>query len=940
MGKNRRLIYILLIGVFFSPFLLGARYSYTLRNATADMLLADSVPPATIDSLPLLHPDSASIGRPLIPDSLRVDSLPADSLPSDSVKAKKGALEAIVDYTAKDSIVFTGNNFGYLYGEADIKYTNLELKAEMITVNMDSSIAYAVYGLDSIGEKFGYPILNQGGTDYEAETMRYNFKTQKAYITNFRTQQDDGFVMGSRAKKTPDNAYFMAGGRYTTCDDHEHPHFYLALTKAKVEPGKKIVTGPAYLVIEDLPLPIAIPFGFFPFTSKYSSGVIMPSYADEMDRGFGLLDGGYYFAINDYMDLAVTGDIYTKGSWALKARSTYRKRYKFSGSFDLSYMTTKLSDKGLPDYSLTKDSRINWTHSQDAKANTYRTLSASVNYSTSTYDRNSVNSMYGNNYSNNTKGSSVTLTQRFPNSPWSLNAAMTINQRSQDSSISVTLPNLTVTMSRINPFKRKNVVGDEKWYEKIQMSYSGDFRNSIDTKDNLLFKSNLKKDWKNAMKHSIPISATFSLFDHINVTPSINYTERWYTSKIHMKADSVTSSPVPADTTYQFSRVYDFSTAISFQTKLYGMYEPLFSKGTQIRHVFTPSVSFSYSPDFSDPMFGFYERYSYYDGNGDLQEYVYSPYQNGIFGTAPRGKSGMVSFQFENNLEMKVKSDADSTGFKKISLIDNLGIGFSHNFMAEKYKWSDISTNLRLKLSKTLTFNITAQWDPYAYRWDADKQQVERLDELRLKKYGTIARLRSTVYSISPSINQDTFKKWFGGDDSKEGKDNPSGPPPTDGTDGDNADGGAQAARGSMFEKKKDDGTYDNDGYLKNEIKWNLSFNFGMNYSYDMSTDGFDKVKNEYRGKWTKNFGLNGSIQPTKNWNFTFNTSYDFDAKKISDLYCTLTRDLHCWSISANFRPVGLYKTYFVVLRANSSLLQDLKYEQRGRSSSYDPNWD
>lgn len=917
--------------MFFSPILLGAKYSYSVRNATIAMLLGDSIAPTFRDSS-FIQSDSISS-----PDILSVyaDSLAVDSLPADTTKKKKGALDAIVDYNAKDSIVLTGTNWGHLYGESEVQYTDLVLKSEKISMNMDSSIAYATFGIDTIGERFGYPTLSQGGTDYEAETMRYNFKNQKAFITNYRTQQGDGFVNGTNARKNPDNTYFMTGVQYTTCDEHEHPHFYLALTKAKLEPGKRIVTGPAYLVIEDLPLPIAIPFGFFPFTSKYSSGVIMPSYADELDRGFGLLDGGYYFAINDYMDLALTGDIYTKGSYAIKARSTYRKRYRFSGAFDVSYMVTKYSEKGLPDYSLSKDSRINWTHSQDAKANTYRTLSASVNYSTSSYDRNNVTSQYSNNYSNNTKGSTVTLSQRFPNSPWSLNAGLSVAQRSQDSSVSVTLPNLTITMSRIYPFKRKNAVGSEKWYEKINMSYNGDFRNSITTKDDELFKKNIIKDWQNGMKHTVPVSATFSIFNNINVTPSINYTERWYTTKI--KEEAINNRPQVTDTISQFSRVFDFSTSIGFQTKLYGMYQPLFSKSTLIRHVFTPSVSFSYSPDFSAPMFGYYERYNYYDANGELQERVYSPYSNNIYSPPSAGKTGSVSFQFDNNLEMKMKSDTDSTGYKKRSLIDNLGIAFSHNFMAEKYKWSDISTNIRLKFSKSLTFNITSQWDPYAYRGDANTRKVERLDELRITKYGTIARLRSTGYSISPSINQDTFKKWFGGDDDKDtGKDKDIDST-LDGdvgaSDGESAEG---AARQSMFAKKKDDGNYDEYGYLKNDIKWNLSFNLGMNYSYG----DFNFEKNEYNGRWTKNFGLSGAIQPTKNWNFTFNTSYDFDAKKFADLYCSLTRDLHCWSISANFRPIGSYKTYFVVLRANSSLLQDLKYEQRGRSSSYDPNWD
>lgn len=943
MRKNCKLIYLLLLVVSFSPFLLGAQFSHTVRNATIDLISNDSIPPKPKkDTVPLgrrlatkhLHPsDSISENNRTVSDSLAVDSLSTDT-----AKTKKSYLDAVVEYSAEDSIVMVmaGSNHAFLYGNSNVKYTTLNLTSEKISMSLDSSIAHATYGLDSVGEEFGYPLLNENGTDYEAKTMDYNFKTKKGYLRHGVTQQGEGYVVGEKIKKSSEDAFFMADGRYTTCDEHEHPHFYFALTKAKVRPGKNTVTGPAYLVIEDLPLPIAVPFGFFPFTSKYSSGVIMPSYADDMDRGFGLTNGGYYFALSDYMDLAVTGEIYTKGSWALNARSTYRKRYQYSGSFDVGYLVTKISEKGLPDYSLSKDTKINWTHSQDAKANTYRTLSASVNYSTSTYDRNSVNSIYSNNYSNNTKGSSISLTQRFPNSPLSLSASMNVNQRSQDSSISVTLPNLTVTLSRIKPFKRKEAVGAEKWYEKIQLSYTGDLRNSIDTKDNLLFKSNLQKDWKHAMKHSIPISATFSLFDNINVTPSVNYTERWYTSKI--SKDVVNGALAVADTTHGFYRVFDFNTSLSFQTKMYGMYTPVFSKSTQIRHVFTPSVSFGYAPDFSAPVFGYYTKGQYYDANGDLQDILYSPFEQGMFGVPSAGKQGSVNFSFENNLEMKMASDKDSTGYKKISLIDNLGISFSHNFMAEEFKWSDISMNVRLKLSKSLTFNISSQWDPYTYQYDEKTKTLKRQDVLRIQKYGTIARLRSTSYSISPSINQDTFKKWFGGGDEKKKDDHQGNESLSDGSlEGEeSADGGP---RKSLLEKKKDDGNYDEDGYLKNELKWNLAFNFSMSYGYDQSRT-YTILDNEYKGRITKNFGLSGAIQPTKNWNFTFSSSYDFDAKKFADLYCTLTRNLHCWSISANFRPVGLYKSYFVTLRASSSMLQDLKYENKGRTSTYDPNWD
>ncbi|NDV77934.1 putative LPS assembly protein LptD [Dysgonomonas sp. 511] len=925
MRKIRILTYLFLCILFSIPFI-GAQYTRIISLAYSHY--NDSLPPVPAE----ITPDSLV----LPPDSLllQTDSLAIalDSVPTDSVPKKKDMLDAIVDYKANDSIVLTAGNMGYLYGNAEVTYTNIKLTGERISVNMDSSLVHATYGLDSVGKEFGYPIFSDRGTDYESKSMRYNFKTQKGHIIDVRSAQGEGYVIGKEAKKNEDNSFFMLGGKYTTCDDHEHPHFYLALTKAKVKPKKNVVTGPAYLVIEGLPLPIGLPFGFFPFSDKYSSGVIMPSYGDDMDRGFNLRDGGYYFAINDNIDLALTGEIFTKGSWGLNARSTYRKRYKYSGSFDGGYLVTKTGEKGV-DYAVAKDLRINWTHTQDPKANQFRTLSASVNFSTSSYERNNLGMSYTPQGTQNIKSSSVNFTQRIPNSPWSLSGSVNVSQRSQDSSISLTLPNLTFTMSRIAPFKRKDAAGDERWYEKIQLSYSGEFRNSINTKEDLLLKSNFQKDWNNGMRHSVPISATFSAFNYLNITPSINYNERWYTSKIRKEWDPERNAMVAVDTAYSFNRVYDFSTALSFQTKMYGFFVPVFSKSTTIRHVFTPSITLSYAPDFSSPRWGFYETEHYLDQYGQPRTVKYSPYEQGMFGTAPGSAQGLISFDFDNNLEMKVASESDSTGYKKISLIDNLRFGFSHNMMADSIKWSNINASMRLKFSKSFTINLNAVFDTYMY--EADERNPNRgirVDKLRISHGKGFGRLMSTGYSISPSINQDTFKKLFGKGEDKDKSDK----------DGETSDGDASSGEGegtgrrSAFEDKKDDNTYDEDGYVKNQIMWNLGLNFSMNLGYG----DFDAVKKEYKYRLTKTFGFNGSIQPTKNWSFNFNSSYDFDAKKIAYMSCNLTRNLHCWSISASFNPVGQYKSYYVTLRASSSMLQDLKQEWRGRTTSYDPNWD
>ena len=862
----------------------------------------------------------------------------------DSIRTKdKQKLEAAVFYTAQDSMVFTSDNMGYLYGDADIKYGEMGIKGEFITMDMDSSVISSTYGLDSLGKEFGYPVFSEAGTEYEMKKVRYNFETRKAFINNVITQQGEGHIVANEAKMNADNSFYMRNAKYTTCDNHDHPHFYLNLSKAKVRPEKDVVTGPAWLVVADVPLfPVVLPFAFFPFTKSYSSGIIMPSYGDEMTRGFYLQNGGYYFALSDYIDLAVTGEIYTKGSWGAGARSNYRKRYKYSGNFNVYYLNTVTGEKELKEvvpeaYSVAKDLRINWTHSQDPKANMYRTLSASVNFSTSRNNHRDLSRLYSREASNNTKSSSVNLTQRFPDSPWSLSATMSINQVSRDSTIAATLPNVSLTMNRIYPLRRKNMVGAERWYEKISMSYSGEFRNSITTKENRFLQSNLVRDWTNGMRHSIPVSATFTLFDYIQLSPSFNYTERWYSGAHKQAWDPIAKRNVAVDTIHGFQRVYDYSTSLSAQTKLYGMYTPwkIFGDKIQgIRHVFSPSISLNYRPDFGDTKYNFYETYTYKNEYGEDVEYTYSPYSSMMFGTAPTGQSGSIGFDFKNNLEMKIRSDKDSTGVRKISLIDDLGISFNYNMMADSMKWSMINSNIRLKLSKSYTLSLNATWDPYIYELDQNGNP-RQVDKLRVLNGRGIGKLMNTGTSFSYSLNQDTFKKLFGREkegEEKEGDDQ-KGALPDDGTMGENPYDTAE--KESSFDNTAEDtGEFDSDGYLKNAVNWNLSFNYSLRYGYGE----FDKTRMEYKGRLTHNFGLSGSLQPTKNWNFTFNTDYNFDMKKFTNINCSLTRNLHCWSMSASFIPIGPYKSYNFTIRANSSLLQDLKYEQR--NSPYDRGMD
>ncbi len=901
----------------------------------------------------IIIPDSIS-GNDSIPiqylhvDSVKRDSLPVDSLSTDSVASN--AIDAPVVYNAKDSIVMVtvdGNNLIWLYGDAKVTYKNMELTGEYIEIDATRNIVHSKFGRDSIGEEFGYPIFKDAGSEYEMKEMFYNFKTRKGYIIDVITQQDEGYVTAERTKKMDNDDLFMLNGRYTTCDQHDHPHFYFNLTKAKIRPGKNVVTGPAYLVIEDVPLPIAIPFGFFPFSnSNYSSGIIMPTYGDEMSRGFFLRDGGYYFAINDYMDLALTGEIFTKGSWGLSVASRYTKKYKFSGSLNASYLVTKLDD-GNP---AKKDFKIAWSHTQDPKMNPFSTLSASMNFTTSSYNYNSMNSMYTSDAYQNTKSSSVNYTRRFPNSPWSFSLNSTINQQSRDTSLSMTLPNMTVTMSDIYPFRRKEMVGSPRWYENIRMSYSGDFRNSIsNVKEYDFMKKSILKDWKNGMMHRIPVSASFNLFRYVNITPNFNYNSRWYTTAIDQTFDPVKQQVVPMDTTYGFYRVYDYSGGISMNTKMYGFFKPWgvfgnWAKNTLIRHVMTPSVSFSGAPDFSDPKYGAFKERTITYMSPDVLTPVdttikYSPFQNGIFGTAPSGKSGSISFSLENNVEAKYTTP-DTT--KKISLIDNLRFSTSYNFLADSMNWQDLSVGLRLKLSKSYTLNLQGIFDVYTYN-DAGT----RINVPRWKAGKGIGRLASTGTSFAYTFNNETIKKWFGGKDESSSGSSTGGVNDENDEDGDHdhdheGETVAEEKPGSLRAKKESQGEFDSDGYMIMNIPWNLSFSYSLSLGYDRSVGADGKYKNfknnEFGYAVTQNIGINGNISPTKGWNCNFSTAYDFDYKGFTYMQCSIMRDLHCWQISVNLNPIGPYQSYSFTLSVNASMLKDFKYTQR--SSSRDAvNW-
>lgn len=862
-------------------------------------------------------------------DSLALDSLGMDSLAADTTK-KKEPLDAPVIYEASDSIVFTKEGYAHLYGEGKVNYQNIELTSAVITMNMDSSTVYATGVTDTAGVETGSPIFKDGETPYESKIMRYNFKTKKGFINSIVTQQGEGYVTSEEGKKGANDEIYMRHGKYTTCDNHEHPHFYLKLSMAKVRPKKNVVFGPAQLVVEDVPLPIAVPFGFFPFNSSYSSGFIMPTYGDEMNRGFYLRDGGYYFAISDQMDLKVLGEVFTKGSWGLSAASNYNKRYKFSGSFNASYLVTKTGEKNMPDYSVSKDFRIQWSHRQDAKANPNSSFSASVNFATSSYDRSSLSSLYNpQQYSQNTKASSVSYSRNFPEIGLNISGAFNITQNTRDSSLSMTLPDVNISLNRICPFKRKKSAGDERWYEKISLQYTGSITNSISTKDNLLFKTPLTQ-WENGMQHKIPVSATFNLFKYINIVPSFNYTERWYLRKVKQSYDASPTSRdhVKRDTINGFNRLYDYNLSLQMNTKLYGMYKPLFmkSKELQIRHVFTPTVSYTYTPDFGKSRYGYYDTYTYTDEDGEVRTVEYSPYEGAVYGYPGKNMSQNISFSIDNNIEMKMKSDKDTTGYKKISLIDQLGASLSYD-VANK-KWSDLSMNLRLKLTKSYTFNMNASFATYAYQFDENGNVV--VGDRTEWSYGRFGRFQGYSGSFSYTLNNDTFKKLFGKkEEDEKNKDNKG----KEENEDEETEEETEEQNNNSNMRKTEKASVDSDGYLAFKLPWSVSLSYSYSIREDRSKDINIKTM-RYPYSLTHSLNVSGNFKIGSRWNMTYSTGYDFTSKEMSMTTLNITRDLHCFNMSCGL-VFGPFTSYNFSIRANSSMLTDaLKWDQRSNTGS------
>jgi hypothetical protein len=836
-------------------------------------------------------------------------TIPIDTLAieKDTIsKKKKSPIDDPIFTEAKDSLLYSlDGKKVYLYGDAIVKYQKMELTAAYIEYDMESSMVFAEGRPDSSGTIAGKPVFKEGDQTFRMDRMRYNFNTKKAKIYGVITEEADGFLHSHDTKLMPDKSINVSGGKFTTCD-LDHPHFYIAISKAKVIPGNKLITGPAYLVIEDVPFPLILPFGFFPNKRGRSSGVVLPEYGEENERGFFLRGGGFYLGLNEYFDLKVTGDIYSKGSWATKFLTSYRKRYRFSGSFGFDVSQNILGEKGFDDYSKSNSYWLNWSHMQDPKANPNSTFQARLNLGSPNHNR--FNAQTVDRFLSNSISSSVSYSKVWPGTPFSMSASMNHSQNNRDSSITVGFPKVALNMNRIYPFKRKNSIGAPLWYEKIGLSYSGSLDNSVSTKtDSLLMPSVLEK-MKNGMQHRIPLSTSFNLLNYITVSPSANYSENWYTKTIEKRWDQeqkkIVKEEVPG-----FKRAYQYNASLSMNTKLYGMYNfKSTSKVQAIRHVMNPSVSLSYRPDFSHESYGFYKKVQSDTTGTKFQEY--SIFEGTLYGGPGSGKSGMVNLNLGNNVEMKVLSDKDSTSTtRKIKLIENLNLSSGYNMLADSMNWSPISITARTVLFEKFNINLSSNLDPYALDAKGNRHNAYQFKETNFP-------FRLTNVRAGVSFSLSGGKKEGGGRGGDlGGLEGSRGGFGTDSGYGDDMDN-------PLFGEAIGAGALDGE-YVDFDVPWNIRLDYSFTYS-----------KQRLEPSTTQTLSFSGDLSLSPKWKIGFRSGYDFKGKKLTTSSINFFRDLHCWEMSLSVVPIGFLRSFSFKINVKSGTLRDLQLTRR--QSHYD----
>ena len=869
------------------------------------------------------HADSSA--KPQLPDSLIAlrDSIArADSIArKDSINLlKKSSLEAPAFTTARDSIIedfSDGKQVIYYYGDVTAKYGNLKLTADYMEYDLKTSILYARGTKDTTGIITGRPVMEQGGKTYEMEEVRYNFETMKARITNMVTQEQDGILHGKNIKMMPDRSINITKGRYTVCDC-EHPHYYLHLSAAKVmmKPTQKTVFGPAWPVIADVPLPIALPFGFIPKRPDRATGILFPSFGEEAKRGFYMRDAGLYFVIGEYFDIALTGDLYTLGSWAIDLNSRYKVNYKFSGNFAITYSNDQTGEKGSSDFSQMKNFGVKWTHSQDAKARPGTSFSASVNFSSPS--NNKYNSTNVTEALQNQISSSISYSKNW-NGKVNLSINALHNQNSKDSSYSFTLPNVTLSVTKFYPFKRKHRVGKEKFYEKFSLGYNTSFQNKINFKASEFNKPGFWDKFQNGMTHNFQIGLpNFTALKYINVTPSVSYGMSWFFRKTEKEYNPDTGrvEDVKGKAFGAFGATHNYSGSISMSTRIYGLFN--FGKHRKlqaIRHVVSPSVSASFSPE-KGTYFNGYRTLTYTDKNGKVQTQEYNIWAGNIGSIPSKGKTASLNLSLGNNFEAKVRDLSDTTGVgtKKIKLIDQLNFSTGYNFLAKEFKMNNIGVTMSTSVFGKVGISANANFDPYAILVDENNKSGRRMNQFAITQGQGLARLNSTSVSLSYSI-------------SGEGK-------------GKGNDGG-QEAKGSPVDHYKRiyyhpiTGEYIPGGwlyYMNPNVPWSVNFNYSYNFKRGYQYANGKTVDNNSH---TQTLGVNGNVKLTSRLAMQLSTGFDLMALKMTTTQFSATYDLHCFNIRVSWIPNGQWESWTFQIAANAAALADLlKYK---KSSSF---WD
>ena len=817
-------------------------------------------------------------------------------LKNDSIKTKKRkkTFDERVNYSAQDSIAIDlDSKKVFLYNNSKIVMGKTELEAGEITIGFKTKELHAQGTEDSLKNMTQHPKFKDNGAEYNAKVIHYNIETKKGLISGVFTKEGEGYLHGTQVKKVDDKIMFIKGGQFTTCD-LEHPHFAINFNKAKVVTQDKIVTGPAWFTIMDIPLPLAIPFGYFPFTSQKKSGFLMPTYGYAQNRGYYLRNIGWYFAISDYVDLSLQADVYTNMSWAGNLKTSYAKRYKYRGGFELRYEVNKTGISNTPSYNEQTDFRFRWTHNQDSKSHPYRNFSANVNLVSSTFNQYAVST---SDYFNNTTTSSIAYSTRFGEKvSFTANFGEVYNANTK--AISLDLPSISLSTSQFYPLRRKKMKGKTRWYEDISVSYRTSLTNNINTYDSLLLSKDIVKYMKNGMQHSIPIQSNIKVLKHLNWTNSINYTERWYLNYITKKLDPMDTNQVAVlkDTIMGFFANRDANFSSNLNTRIYGMFT--FKKGylKAIRHVINPAISFTFTPDFSNPSLGFYDFYL--DKNNN--KVYYSKTEDGMFGSPPNGQSGVVGFSIGNNLEIKVKSSKDTVeGATKITLLESLNLSTGYDLAKDSVNWQPLRLNARTTLFKKLIINFSASFTPYAM------DSLGRLtNQLLLNTENRLFKRQNSQWDLNLS--------W-----QLTGKGNK---PSTNNNEKSKDFVSPSQMSYSPFVNPNE--------VLGHEVDFTIpwTLNLGLTYSqlssFVMAIAGYETNKSAV-------FTLKGDINLTPKWKIGLTSGYDFINKDYTYTSIDFYRDLHCWEMRMNWVPFGFRQGWNFTIAVKASMLQDLKYELR-----------